>query len=134
MKDGDLIVVKDSELVAGGDPDTSYSLRPLTREIRKEILAKNTSRVPNRRTHQMDEQIDGEGVGWDLLDYSLVSWDGILWDGQPAPCERDYKLKLDPTRSVALLEKAGLSQVIAAEVARPETFRAPAAIRRVVGE
>lgn len=133
MKDEDRITVKDSELVAGGDPDTTYELRPLTREIRKEIIKRNTAMVPNGRTHVMEPRIDQEAVGWDLVDYALVGWTGILWHGQPAPCEREYKLKLDEPRANMILQKAGLSQVIAAEVARPESFRGPTDVRRVVG-
>jgi len=134
MKDGDEITVKDSELVAGGDPETSYTIRLLTRGVRERIIEENTTRVPNPRTRAMDKVVDAQKVSWDLVDYALTKWAGILWDGEPAPCERDYKLKLDEIRLSALLEKAGLSEVVAVEAARGETFRGPGKVRRVVGQ
>jgi hypothetical protein len=123
MQDDDRIVVIDADLVPDGDKATTYTLRPLTREVRRKIIKARTSKRPNPRTHQMEDVVDWQDISMDLLDYALVAWDGILWNGGPAPCEREYKSKLDEMRLTALLERAGLSKVVAAEEQRDQSFR-----------
>lgn len=125
-QDDDRFTVTDAELVAGGDAETSYTIRPLTREVRKRVVKEHTTRQANPRTRAMEDRVDAEAIGLALLDYALVGWSGILWQGQPAPCEKDYKLKLDEVRLSAILEQAGLSRIVDAEAARGESFRSPA--------
>jgi hypothetical protein len=117
------IQVKDSDLedVSGGDPGTVYTVRQISSDINKELSAKNTTRTPNRRTHRMDSDVDNVALLDDLIDYALLEWTGIVDDGQPAPCTRENKLRLDMPRKLALLSVAGLNQK-AAEV-RAESFR-----------
>ena len=124
MNDDDRIVVTDADLVAGGDADTTYTLRPLTRDVRKRMVKAHTAKRPNPRTHAMEDATDHEAVGSDLVDFALIAWTGILWNGEPAPCEREFKLKLDDMRLRAILEAAGLSRIVEADQARGESFRA----------
>lgn len=126
--DGDTITVTDESLgVANGTPDVTYTLRLLTRKVYREIAARHTRKVPDRRTRQMSDDTDFEAVGEDLLDYVLVGWSGVNLKGEPAPCERDLKLKLDGTRTQAILEVAGMSRV---QVSSPqESFRGAADVR-----
>lgn len=126
MNDDESIVVTDAELVDGGDPDSSYTLRGLTREVRRDIVAKHTTVRLNPRTHRNEQVQDDEAIAWALLDYALVAWSGILWLGEPAPCELVYKMKLDEIRLRELLKRAGLNQIVAAEAARGASFRGPA--------
>lgn len=129
MQADDRLTVTDDALgVQGGDKDTSYTLRPLTRETYREIIQRHTKKVPNRRTHQMDEVTDHPAAGDDLLDYAVVAWSGILLGGAEAPCTRENKLKLDLPRASALLDKAGLGEVTSFGAAerRAESFRGPA--------
>jgi hypothetical protein len=126
-------VVQETDILADGSADTSYTLRPLTREVRKEILKRHTKQRPDPRTHHMREVVDQDAVGLDLLDYALVNWTGVVDHGEPVPCEYAYKCALDDVIASALLNKAGLNQILAAEVARPESFRGPAPVRRMVG-
>jgi hypothetical protein len=124
MGDDDRIVVRDDDLgVSGGDPETTYTLKPITRDVYKRTIAGRTKKVPNQRTRQMEDATDWSAVSEDLLDYTLENWSGVLWSGQPAPCDRDMKLKIDPLRAAALLERAGMNQ-IALGGDRGESFRA----------
>lgn len=117
------VTVTDAEIVSGGDTDTTYTIRLITREARREIVRKHT---PARFNNGRRDEMNSEAISEDLVDYVLVAWTGILFDGQPADCSRTNKLLLDQLRLSALLERAGLSQVIAAEVAQSESFRPPA--------
>lgn len=124
MSDDDRITVTDAELMgASGDAETIYTLRPLTREVYKRVAKAHTKQAPNRHSRQMEEKVDMVAVHEDLLDHALVSWTGLLWNGEPAPCEREFKLRLDGLRVSSLLERAGMSQVVAAEVDRRDSFR-----------
>lgn len=113
MSETDTIEVADTELgVPNGDKDVRYTMRPLTRDVYKRVIKPHTSKKPNPRTRQMEDVVNAEAAQEDLIDTVLVGWTGIVYDGQPAPCDREMKLKLDPFRIGALLEKAGLSQVV----------------------
>lgn len=129
MQSGDQFTVKDSELVSGGDGETSYTVRAITREVKKSLEAKHTSQIPNRRTHQMDSVLNNEAYFDDLLDYVLVDWSGILLGSEPVPCERDHKLKLDVARCMALLERAGMSQIQEGGASKSASFRVAPDVR-----
>ena len=121
--DGDIDVVSDADLVPGGDKDTSYNVRHITIEKNREIVAKNTKPIPNRRTHVMEPTTDWQAVNDDLLDYAISDWRGIVAKGEPLPCTRENKMKLDALRRDALLQKSGLNEVQAAPERRAESFR-----------
>lgn len=125
MRAEDRITVRDDELagVVNGDKDTSYVLKPLTREVYRQTIRARTKKVPNARTHQMEDRPDWAAIAEDLLDYTVESWQGVLVAGEPAPCDRERKLMLDPTRAASLLDAAGLSQVQAAVEDRTASFR-----------
>jgi hypothetical protein len=120
------IQVKDSDLddVAGGDPGTVYTVRQITPDINRALAEKNTIKVPNRKTHRMDSEVDNVALLDDLIDYAILDWTGILDNGEPAPCTRENKVLLDQPRKLALLSVSGLNRK-AAEV-RAESFRQPA--------
>lgn len=122
----DIITLKDSELVPGGDAETSYRVRLLGREQYKDVVRRHTKPVPNRRTHQMENITDWEAVGEDLLDLALDGWDGVLDGDAPAECSRVNKLKLDSARSAALLDRAGMNQIANVAEQKASSFRRPA--------
>ena|SRR3990167_9455954 len=129
MDADDQITVRDDQLgIPDGDNGTVYTLRPITREVYKQTIKRHTTRVPNRRTHNSEDQTDWTLVTEDLIDYALTAWTGVLFHGAEAACDRDMKLRLDPTRTAALLNQAGMSQVsgMGDEVAREASFRRPA--------
>jgi hypothetical protein len=127
LKDDDEITTKtDEELVSGGDPGTTYGIRHLTLEKIRDIQKANTTKVPNRRTHQRDDVINWEGVNDAMLDHALASWTGIVSKGKPLDCVLANKKKLDAIRRAAILEVAGMNEVQTAPESREESFRAPA--------
>lgn len=119
--------VKDSDLglADGGDPNTVYTLRQLTRADYKRVMAANTKQVMNRATRGFASEIDHLAAEEDLLDYALVGWSGVVMaDGTPAECSRDNKLNgLPSTVLSALLERAGLRTIQAGEADRQASFR-----------
>lgn len=121
--------------VGDGDTDTSYTLRPLTRDVWREIKKRHTTRVRNKRTGALDTEIDWEAFNDDLLDHVVIGWSGVvLSHGEPAPCTRDLKLRgLDSARCAALLDVAGLNRVEAAEADAGDSFRRAGGVRDVVG-
>ncbi len=124
LDDTNRITVTDSELddVQGGDPDTTYTVRQIPPSVNAEISRKHTKRKPNKRNGQMDTEIDQMALVDDLLDYALLAWSGIQHQGQPVPCERQFKTLLDYPRKAALISVAGLNQ--RAQEVRDESFRA----------
>lgn len=125
----DITTITDAELVPEGDKETSYDLRHLTTEKHREIVKANTSKVPNKRTHQRDDVVDWEAVSDDLLDYAIAGWSGIVSKGEPLPCVKANKLLLDGPRKSAILERAGMNEIAAAPERRAESFRDPATAR-----
>lgn len=130
----DTEVVKDSDLVADGDKDTTYTIRHLTVPKHRDILKANTKRVINKRTHAKDDEVDDIGFSDALLDYVLIGWSGVMFDGKPVDVNgvvRDgdedvpAKTLLDGPRRTAMFEKAGLNEIQAASEGRQESFRAP---------
>jgi hypothetical protein len=106
------ITAKDSELLSGGDPDTTYTLRPLTTEKHREIVRLHTRKEPDRRTRAMQDVTDWAAVTDDLVDYVVASWIGILDGAEPAACTRENKMRLDAPTKDALLERAGLNEIV----------------------
>lgn len=120
LNDDDTIVVRDTDIVGeDGDKQTTYTVRKLTPEKQRDIRRKHTRAAKFNR----QESINWDAVADDQLDYLLVSWTGIEDRGKAVPCEREYKLRLDSVRKAALLDKAGLSDVVAAEDAKEQSFR-----------
>jgi len=121
--EGDLSVVSDADLVADGDKETTYTLQHLTTEKHREFVRKHTSKVPNKRSHQMEERTDWEKVSDDLLDYVITAWSGIVAKGSALECVRVNKLLLDGPRKTAILDRAGMNEIAAAPERRAESFR-----------
>lgn len=127
---GDTIQVKDSELGAPNvDDEVSYTVQLLTRAKYKEIYKRHTVRVPNKRTHQMEDKTDWDALTEELYDFVLQGWAGININGAPAPCTLENKLALDGSRLTALLEIAGLSRVQNPGAAKASSFRGPEEVR-----
>lgn len=119
LNEDDEITVTDAEIVEDGDKETTYTLRKITPETQRKIRKANTRAANHRRA----ESVNWEAITDDQLDFALKAWTGVVDEGKPVPCERDYKLRLDPVRKGALLERAGLSDIVAAEEARDHSFR-----------
>jgi hypothetical protein len=125
----DEVVVSDADLVAGGDKDTSYTIRFLTIEKNRELVKQHTKKVPNRRTHQMEDDTNWEAVSDAQFDYVLKDWKGVRVKGADVPCVPQFKQLVDGTRRGALLVKAGLNEVMAAPERRAESFREVEGVR-----
>jgi hypothetical protein len=128
LRDDDNITIKDADLVEGGDKDTSYTLRHLTPEKIDEIRERHTRKANYRRPAKTNEKL----VDQDLLDYVLIAWTGIVDGDKPAPCEIEYKLRLDKIRRSELLRTAGMAEVVDDEEdteTRAASFREPADVR-----
>jgi hypothetical protein len=121
---GETITVKDSELegVSGGDPEVTYTLRPITVEDHRALQKQFTKAGIDRRTHQKTEEVDFAGLADATLDHVLIGWSGILSKGQPAECSRENKLKLDGIRRVALTGLAGMNQIARSPEVRAQSF------------
>lgn len=125
-KTGDTITVTDADLVAGGDPNTTYMLQLVTRHDYRELVRKNTTKKPNPRSRAMEDVTDMEALGDDLVDFVLQGWSGVVDDsGADAPCSRENKLLLDAGRTQAMQDRAGVSQVQQGDEGRAESFRRP---------
>lgn len=96
----------DLELDIPVDPEATYTLRPITTEYARSVYKQHTIKVPNRRTHQMDDQVNQVAVSNALLDYCIVRWSGVLEQGADAPCDLAHKLKLPTVVQAALVERA----------------------------
>ena len=130
----DRLTVLDSELpgIVNGDSETTYTLRPISVEDHRRLRTQNTTSVPNPRTQAKESVVQLEALNDDLLDFVLQDWSGILLKGQPAPCTRELKLKLDGARRVALCDLAGMNRIARAPEVRAESFREPAGVSRVL--
>lgn len=134
MDSDDRIVVKDSELqgITDGDPETTYTLRPIGVDDYRRLTKAHTKKVLNRRTHQSDDEVDFAGLTDAVLDYVLTDWSGILFKGQPVPCLQEYKQRLDGVRRAALAALAGMNQIHRVEEVRAESFHEPPAVLDVL--
>jgi hypothetical protein len=79
--------VPEKDLIADGDPDVSYQIRPISVETHRSLVKQFTSKVPNRRTHRTDDVVDFEAVSDAVYDFALTAWKGIEADGKPVPCD-----------------------------------------------
>ena len=118
--------VKDSQIIANGDKETSYTLRALTKSVYREITRRHTRKVPNKATRSMQDETDNEAAADDLLDYALVDWSGVVANGMLVPCSTENKHLLDPQRQAAILDAAGINQIQEAPARKAESFREPA--------
>lgn len=123
LNDDEQVTVLDSALIEGGDQDTSYTIRKLTPEKQREIVKRNTRPGNYRRT---GDTINWNAVQDDQLDYVLLAWSGVKDGERDAECSRANKLMLDGVRKLALIDRAGMAEVIAAEEARDASFRGTA--------
>jgi hypothetical protein len=126
--EGSTFEVKETDLpdIQQADPEVSYTVRPLTTAKFRELQKKNTRQVVNKATRSMVDELNGEGLADDLIDWVLANWAGILSKGQPAECTRDNKLKLDGQVKQALIGVAGLNRIEEAPTKQDESFRPPA--------
>lgn len=118
----------DLELAIPPDPEAVYWLRPITTDVARSITRKHTQKVPNRRTHQREEETNRIAVNDDLLDHAIARWEGVFDNGQPAACDLVHKLLLPVDVQSALLERA---QVGGGE--KTASFREPADVLPVLG-
>jgi hypothetical protein len=79
--------VGEKELIADGDPDVSYQIRPVGVETHRGFVKQFTSKVPNRRTHRTDDIVDFEAVSDAVYDFALTGWRGIEDNGKAIPCD-----------------------------------------------
>ena len=127
LSEDDRIVVKDADLedVSDPDKDATYTLRPLTTERQRELTKRHTTYTINKQKQTKEPKVDVAALADDLIDHVLIEWTGINAKGQPLPCERQYKLKLDLVRKNALVGWAGLNRS-EREQQKTDSFRAPA--------
>jgi hypothetical protein len=127
----EILTVPETVLLGdAGDPETTYRLRKLPTAEQRAIVARYTTWVVNKQTHQKEERIDQDKVGQDLIDAVIVGWEGVLRAGEPAVCDRDNKLDLDTEILTAIIEWARKND--RAEQ-RDASFRRPALVPGVVG-
>jgi hypothetical protein len=107
------------------DPEASYTLRPITTEYARSVYKQHTTKVPNRRTHQMDDQVNQVAVSNALLDYCIVRWAGVFENGAAAPCDLVHKLRLPTVVQAALVERA---QIGGTAERRAASFREPSSV------
>lgn len=134
----DQITVTDADLddVVNGDDETTYTLRTLTTEKVRDIRRPFVKLEFNKRTHRAEEvpltEDQDAALTLALLDYALIGWSGVLYQGQPLACTTEHKNLLDARRKAALLSMAGLNRSVKGAAAA-ESFREPADVRPVLG-
>lgn len=125
LREEETITVKDSDLVEGGDKDTTYTIRKLTPAMLRKIVRANTK--PGNYKRQ--ESVDWNAVRDDQVDHVLVAWSGVVEPRtkKDAECSRANKIDgLDDVRKLAIVDRAGLAEVASQEEARGESFRGTA--------
>lgn len=123
--DDTTFTVKETDIpdVQQADPDVTYEVRALTTAKFRELQRKNTRPVPNKATRQMVDEVNGEKLADDLIDHVIAGWAGIVDKGQPAPCTRENKLRLDGQVKQGLIGVAGLNRIEEAPAATEASFR-----------
>ena len=109
------------ELTIPIDAEAVYYLRPLTLDTARRVSNAHTRLVPNRRTHQRDEVTDKVAINNELLDYTIVKWEGVSNHSEKAPCDLAHKLLLPVEVQAALIERAQTGEADTAK-----SFRDPA--------
>ena len=93
-----------------GQPLAVMQLRRVTNDFAKRLRKKHTSRVPDR-TGKLEERFDSELFTADLIDYVIVSWEGLLGeDGDPLEQTRRAKLSLGADRLEHVLKAARVTE------------------------
>ena len=131
--DDERITVTDAELpdVENGDPATVYTLVPLTTSLHQAVSQSVEEKRFNPRSHVKETHVDPLKLADALVDAVLVDWSGVVTKDGPAPCERAYKVRLDTRRKGALLQVAGINQIVT-EDAQAQSFRPTAGTADVV--
>jgi len=127
----EIVTVLETELMQDGDPDVSYRLRRMTRELAATISKRHTTRKLNKGTRSMEDQTDTMEVGADTIDHVIVDWSG--WEdgeGRPVPCTREAKLLLPPATLAAIAQWAADAE----RRDREDSFRGPEDVAGVVGD
>jgi hypothetical protein len=124
-RDTDTFTVKETDLaIESPDPNVTYTLRPIPRDVYRKALASST----DKRTRAIDAA-GSMDVQWALLDYALIGWSGVVYYGtnEPVPCGEEGKRALasDFWLASALVNAAGGTKLAAEEAARGESFRPP---------
>jgi hypothetical protein len=124
LAEGKEFEVCDTQLtgVADGDPEVFYRIRTLDPRTHKKIVKTHTKMEPVRGIGRV-EKIDSHAAAEDIFDYVLVGWRGVNLAGVPAPCTRELKLAgLDFTRRAAIVELAGMNEIVSVPERRAESF------------
>ncbi len=108
------------------DPDTKFWVRLLSEAKMREIRKRHTTKRPNRQGGYV-EQTDEEAVGFDIVDYAIKDWSGIVAKGADGalvqvPCVRDAKRGLDPHVRSAIVDYCTHNQRVEAQ-AKADSFR-----------
>lgn len=124
---GSTFTVKDSEIVPGGDPDTTYTVRYFTADDADRLRKQATTQKYNPTHQRMEEEFDGLAYALSIVDHVIAGWEGIVRDGQPLPCLLAHKRVLPANRREALL-KLAQDNVQVKAAAQAESFREPATV------
>jgi hypothetical protein len=125
VKRPEVIRVKDTELgLQDGDDEIVYCLRPITKAVMRAQIAARKQALRQARSSEERAAL-GDENDW-MFDYALVSWEGVLFGGQPAECTSEMKRAFannDVLRVDLLLRRAGMTQVAAQEAQQQQSFR-----------
>lgn len=123
-KADETFTVSEAELFEDGDPEVSYTIRPITRDRYQSVSVRLASKFGGRRAMKLSEQFEFMvAMNEELFDYALVDWSGVTMGGEPAVCDAETKKLLDGVVMQKVLDKAGLNDIRAGEAARAATFR-----------
>jgi len=93
--------------------DSKLTLRRFDSETYKQIEKKYTKKEKNFRSGGWIKDVDEYAVNEDLLDYMIVSWEGIKspTTGGDVPCTRENKLKLPGSIKVRIIEECDADHI-----------------------
>lgn len=103
---GSTFTVQDVDLVEGGDPETSYTLRYFTSDDADRLRKEATTRKWNKSSHLMEETFDPLKYALSVLDHVLVDWTGVVRHGKPLECVIEHKRVVPAARRDAMLKLA----------------------------
>jgi hypothetical protein len=111
-QEGATFEIADTDLPGIDDPcdGVVYTIRVITTQKNREIAERFTKLVPNKKTHQMEEKVDGMGLTDALVDYAIGDWRGIKAGDADAPCTTENKMLLDGLRKAALVRAACINR------------------------
>jgi hypothetical protein len=85
----DTFEVQDTDIIANGDPDVSYTIRRLSVPKLREIY----ERLRRKANVKRNGEVDALELSDEEVDYALVDWKGIVdAKGAPLACDRQNKL------------------------------------------